>query len=160
MFSASWYVASWAIIIGVGSICLFGAYAVRCVFQLRFFILSWKTLADCTSAGFNRFMSKAILAALYRKNLLEVRLREHMWSCDQCKMVAMTKLMFSEKFEDLISGLPFDEIETEDVLKLFEEHLFDADTVRFFDFRMIKRPNRRRRFAGLRWPQLLTPQML
>ena len=157
MLTSILYMISWIIVIGVASLVLFAVYVVQFLLRLQLFILSWRSLADCIKSGYSDYMCRTVLHALYRKNLLEVRLGEHVKSCENCQMEAIALVLLSDVAAELIIELPLNQLGTEKLLDLFERHMFGEDTIPFFEFRFTKRPHRRR-FPKLPSLRIAVPQ--
>ena len=107
---------------------------------------SWKSIGECVREGYDREITLTLLESYYKLNLLEVRLHQHVFSCKNCKvLLAMHVLHGLQENTDI--KLPID-LSIENIeatlFQIFEDHMFQANTVKFLEFKTVQRRGRKR----------------
>ncbi len=113
---------------------------------LFLFTNTWKTIFDCAEEGFTRQLTVNLLEQYYKSKLLEIRLNDHVYDCVNCKLLIAAEVMLGLKYEDIVLLNNSKESKIENLIfQIFENKMFTASTVTFFEFRIIKRGGRTRR---------------
>lgn len=116
--------------------------------KLKFYLLglTWRSFEDCTGQGFSPNLLRAFLSAYHKKGIIEVKLDEHVYTCENCKMMILAMVRLATLDPTVDNGeIEIIEFKEEDVpYDYFEATMFRFETVSVFKYRITKGPHRRR----------------